>query len=129
MKLIPFHLAYKSLQVITVGIMLYHLLIITGLIPYTAVWGGRLNSSTRMIQFESVSLMVNGIFLLTIFLKSKRQQTGQSSTIANLTLWSFVLLYILNTLGNLVSISSLEAIIFTPFTLILAILTARVALE
>ncbi|MBU1821706.1 MAG: hypothetical protein KKG00_09395, partial [Bacteroidetes bacterium] len=56
-------------------------------------------------------------------------RNGQSSTWINGILWLFVAVFALNTLGNLVSFSSLETIVFTPLTTLLALFTARVALE
>lgn len=129
MKRIPFTTSLVLLQIITVGVLIYHLSILIGLVPYQNVWGGRLTSQEQMIQFESVSIFTNGFFLLTLYLKKKKLERGHSTKIANMILWSFVLLYILNTLGNILSISSLEMKIFTPITILLAFFTARVALE
>jgi hypothetical protein len=126
---IPFLFAFNTLLVLTTGVLMYHFLILTEVIPFTAVWGGRLRTQDEMIQLESLSILVNALFLMVLYLKIRRYRAGQSVTWINATLWLFVVLYLLNTLGNLVSFSSLETIVFTPLTLILALFTARLALE
>lgn len=108
---------------------MYHFLILSEFIPYTHVWGGRIRTQDEMIRFESVSILVNAVFLLVLYLKIKRHRAHQPAPWANALLWGFVVLFGVNTVGNLISFSSLETLIFTPMTLLLAIFTARVALE
>lgn len=44
-------------------------------------------------------------------------------------LWAFVLLFVLNTFGNLLAESMFEKLVFTPLTLISSILLLRIVLE
>ncbi len=129
LKRIPFLFAFNTLLAITTGVLIYHLLILTEIIPFTAVWGGRLRTRDEMFRFESISLLINSCFILILYIKIRRLRNGQSSTWINGILWLFVAVFALNTLGNLVSFSSLETIVFTPLTTLLALFTARVALE
>lgn len=125
---IPFSFAFNSLLAITSGILVYHFLIITELIPYANVWGGRLRTQDEMIRFESISILVNAIFLLVLYLKIKRYRAHQRATWVNAFLWGFMMLFLINTVGNLLSFSGMETLVFTPLTLILAIFSARVAM-
>lgn len=126
---IPFTVAFNTLLVITSGIIVFHFLVLTGLIPYLFVWGGRLRTPEEMMRFEIVSLFINIFFLLVLYLKIKRHREEQTTRWANGLLWAFGALYSLNTLANLAAVSSIETLVFTPLTLILALFTVRVALE
>jgi hypothetical protein len=44
-------------------------------------------------------------------------------------LWLLVILFSLNTVGNLFSLNSLEAILFTPVTFVAAIFCCRLAVD
>lgn len=46
--------ANKSMLFLFSIIMIFHFLILVGVIPYTIVWGGRLNSDIEMYRFEAV---------------------------------------------------------------------------
>ena len=106
----------------------YHLIIITELIPYDAVWGGRLKSIEQMHQFEIFSMAINLFMLLVILIKGGYIKINIPKLIINTFLWLFAILFAINTFGNLFSVSIWETIIFTPITLVSAVLCLRLAL-
>ncbi|WP_421763803.1 hypothetical protein [Ekhidna sp.] len=109
--------------------MIFHICILIGVIPYDLVWGGRLASQAKMIQFEIISLVINSIILLFVFMKKGAVKPFLSIKIINLFIWLFAVIFLLNTIGNLFASNSLETIIFTPITLILTICMVRMAIE
>ncbi|MEI7582174.1 hypothetical protein [Runella sp.] len=109
--------------------LIFHLLILTGIIPYSMVWGRRINSQSQMIVFETVSIVVNAFFLLVVLLKSGFFKVRLPEKIANGILWVMVIVFLLNTVGNLLSANSLEKIIFTPITLLLAVFSLILVLN
>lgn len=125
---INFLFAIKTLIVLTLIALAYHLIIITELIPYDAVWGGRLKSREQMLQFEFVSIAINLFMLLVILIKGAYIKIKIPKLIVNSFLWLFAILFAFNTVGNLFSVSIWETIIFTPITLISAVLCLRLAL-
>ena len=48
-------------------VILFHICIITKMIPYNIAWGGRLTNDTEMYVFETISILIN-IFLSWILL-------------------------------------------------------------
>ncbi|TDB68118.1 hypothetical protein [Arundinibacter roseus] len=126
---IPFTFAYKALIGILIFTFLYHISALLGFVPITMVWGGQLQTRDQLIQFESVALAINFLFLSLILIKKKRVDKKASHPLITLFLWLFVALFTLNTVGNLLALNSLETIIFTPLTFLLALFTARLALE
>lgn len=106
----------------------YHLIILAELIPYEAVWGGRLKSSEQMRQFEFISIAINLFILLVILIKGAYIKIHIPKLIINTFLWLFAILFTFNSIGNLFSVSIWETIIFTPLTIISAVLCLRLAL-
>jgi hypothetical protein len=123
----------KSLKIILIGIfslvLVFHFLVLTGLIPYEVAWGGRLKSKDEMIVFETASILLNGLFLLVVLIKAHYLKINLPNAFLNGTLWVMVVLFAVNTVGNLLAINPWEKFIATPITLILSILSYQIARE
>lgn len=122
-------IAKKGLIVLFSIIILFHLSILTGIIPYTIVWGGRLNSDIEMYRFEAVSLFLNTLFLIITLIKANSLKINIRRKIVNGLFWVMGVLFFLNTIGNLFSKNYLELIMFTPLTALLCVFSILVALE
>jgi heme/copper-type cytochrome/quinol oxidase subunit 4 len=109
-------------------IIVFHLLVIFGIVPYSIVWGGRLTSKFQMIAFETISFIINLIIILLVLLRVGYIKTSRTN-LTRISMWVIFGIFVLNTVGNLFSASSLERAIFTPLTLLLALLTGRLALK
>ena len=107
---------------------MYHLVILMGLIPYDAVWGGRLETRSQMLNFELPSLVVNLLTLFIISIKGSYLKIKIPALIVTIFLWILTVLFAINTVGNIFSNSLLETMIFTPLTLVLTILCLRLAI-
>ena len=119
--------AFYGLVGILSAIIIFHLLILSGIIPFQIVWGGRLENREQMLQFEMISLLLNACMLLVIGIRGGLVKITINPLIIRILLWAMCGLFILNTLGNVLSNNTLEAIIFTPLTLLLAIFSWRLA--
>ena len=102
-------------------VLLFHFLILTQLIPYNVVWGGKLTSTQQIIGFETISIIVNFVILLIVCFKGQHIRNSISEKVINAILWVFFIIFSLNTFGNLFAESLIERIVFTPLTLLLAI--------
>ncbi len=111
------------------AVLVFHFLILSGVIPYENTWGGRLKSHQEMIQFETISIAVNLFFMFLVAVKAKWLKINFPARLLTVLFWGMSLIFAVNTLGNLVAINSLEKYIATPITLILSILTALLARE
>jgi hypothetical protein len=99
--------------------IIFHLLVVVQVIPYTIVWGGRLENPSQMYVFEMVSLSLNAVFLGGILVKVGILKANVSKRLIHSLLWVMLVVFLLNTVGNLFSTSFLETLIFTPITLLL----------
>jgi len=110
-------------------VVVFHLLVLTGVIPFQIVWGGRLADSSRMIVFETVSIVVNVLMLLVVGAHTGVLRLKLNRKLTTAVLWGMVILFLLNTFGNLFSESQTEKLIFTPLTFILSVLSLRLAVS
>ncbi len=108
-------------------ILVFHLLVLSGIIPYDIAWGGRLKNKEEMLVFEAVSILLNTLMMMVVATRSKFLSTPINQKLLTGILWGMTVLFTVNTFGNLFAISSWETIIFTPITAILSILSLRLA--
>jgi hypothetical protein len=102
-------------------VIVFHLLIVAQVIPYTIVWAGRLNTVDEMYAFEAVSIAINLLLLIVLLLKGGYIKNQLSHRLLNGFLWFFLVVFALNTIGNLTAETVFEKVVFTPITLLSAI--------
>ena len=127
MNKIPLRLAVHAILSILCIVGIFHLLVLTGIVPYTIVWGGRFQNETQLRDFEVISVIINAFVILVVLIKGQHVNLHIPVKILNGILWFLVLLFAINTIGNLLAKTTTETIIFTPITFILALLCFRIA--
>lgn len=128
-KKINVQLAGTLMLVIVTCVVVFHLLVLSGAVPYTIVWGGRLVSVSQMYLLEAVAITINLAVIATVAMKVGYIKPFIPKRAVNFLLWVLVVLFGLNTVGNLFSETALEAVLFTPLTLICAVLCYRMAID
>lgn len=108
--------------------IVFHVLVLLKIIPYKVVWGGRLKSDKDMYRFEIVSLILNVFFLLVVCVRCEFITIAINVNILRIILWIMAALFLLNTIGNLLSKNRYEKIIFTPITLLLTLFSIILAI-
>jgi hypothetical protein len=121
--------AWVSMLIILLSVIIFHGLVLAGVIPFTIVWGGRLESTSDMIRFETVSILINVVMVFIVGIRMGYINIGINPKIIRAILWIMTALFLLNTIGNLFSTSVIEKIVFTPITLLLSIFSWRLALR
>lgn len=131
LRAINFQLAVKLMLALPVAGIAFHLLVLAGIVPYSIVWGGRINSTMQLVMLEAFSIAVMLIVIAVIASKGGYLRTNslRLNKLASLLLWLLVLLFALNTIGNLFAKTLFEMIVFTPLTLASSMLCARIAIE
>jgi hypothetical protein len=100
--------AIKVFLGLLVMIILFHLSIITKVIPYNITWGGRLTNDTDMYVFETISILVNVFLCWVLLMKGNLVQYKFTYRVVNSILWVFFAIFILNTIGNIIAKTSFE---------------------
>ena len=98
------------------------ILLALGILPVTMAWGGTQTELTPALRLASVAAA--GILALFAYVIRRRASLigdPPPSTLIKIFSWIITAFMVLNTLGNLVSQSTAEKIVFTPLTLLLAI--------
>ncbi|ADY52024.1 hypothetical protein Pedsa_1463 [Pseudopedobacter saltans DSM 12145] len=100
--------AIKIMLGLLVCVILFHLSIILKITPYEITWGGRLKNDTEMYIFEAISLLISLLLFLVLLIKGEYVKDFISTKVVNTILWIFIILFGLNTIGNIVAETILE---------------------
>jgi hypothetical protein len=109
--------------------LMFHILVLLAIIPYDIVWAGKINSEVDMKKLEIISILVNAFAILILLLHAGYIQNNISVKIFKVIIWLFVILFSLNTIGNLFAESQFELYFFAPLSFILAILCLRIVID
>jgi hypothetical protein len=118
--------AYGILLILSL-VILFHILVLMGVIPDTIVWGGNINSKQELFVLETVSIALNLFMIMVALVYLGTIRWRISALILRILFWVMFALFLLNTLGNLVAKNSIETYIFTPLTFLLAVFCFIVA--
>jgi hypothetical protein len=117
--------AINTLLAILLAVITFHILIIIKVIPYEITWGGRLKNDQEMYVFESVSILINLLLGFVLLIKGNYISVRISNAFLSGILWFFLIVFVLNTVGNLFAKTNFEKS-FSVLTLLFAILIAIV---
>ncbi len=124
MRTIPFRTAAYILLGLFTAAVIFQLVVLVGFIPTEMVWGGRLQNEQERTVGALVSIAFLLLFTALVILRMRRP----SFMLGKWGMWTVCALFALNTVGNLFALDLRETLIFTPITLVSAVLAARVAL-
>lgn len=101
-------------------VTLFHLALLFKLIPYSIAWGGRLQNDEEMYVFESLSILINLFLGLILLMKGNYVRYKFKPRVISIILWCFFVLFVLNTVGNLIAKTHFEKL-FSGVTLLFAV--------
>ncbi|RYD56281.1 MAG: hypothetical protein EOP56_13185 [Sphingobacteriales bacterium] len=127
-NLISERLAIHTIITILSLVIIFHILVLTGVIPYNIVWGGRLQTKEQMVKFETMSILINIFMIAIVAVHAGYLQLPVNRTVIRIILWLLAGLFAMNTIGNLLSTNSFEMLVFTPVTLVLSLLFIRLVI-
>lgn len=127
MHLIPFRTAAITLLVLFGAAIIFQLVVLTGFIPTEMVWGGRLQNEEERTVGALVSISFLLVFVALLLVRMGRIGSSMPA-VGKWGMWVVCALFALNTVGNLFALDLRETLIFTPVTLVSALLAARVAM-
>lgn len=128
-KIISERSAGRALTAIFLLIIPFHLAVIVGLVPFDMIWGGRLKTREELYVFESISLVLNTLMLWIVAIRMGYVKVLVTLKVTRVILWLMVILFSLNTIGNLMAFNNLETYIFTPITFLMALFSFRLAIK
>ena len=126
-KILPLSIAVYGIIIILSCTIIFHLLVLLGIIPSTIVWGGNLADKTQLYTMEGISIAINCLMLFVILNYAGIIKINTNRKFLVAVIWLMFLLFLLNTVGNLLAKNAIETWVFTPLTLLLAIFCFRIA--
>jgi hypothetical protein len=132
-KIMSFKLATQISLLIFGLFVLFHLSIILGIVifdfvPVDFLWGGRMETKDQLLGFEIISLLIMVLCFFIVLIRSEKVRLQRLMRAAVIALWILFILFLLNTIGNLLAKTTFERFLSIP-TGMLAILCLRLALE
>lgn len=125
-KLVSQKQAINSMIVLLTALLVFHTLVLTGVISYAIVWGGKISTAAAMRKLEVISILVNAFSIFILLLKADYIKNKISVILLNAIILLLAVLFSLNTIGNLFAESRFELYVFTPLTFISAALCLRI---
>ena len=122
-KKLPFRAAYMSLIVLPAMFLVFHALIIAGILPRNIVWGGRLTDTT-FLPLELLALTLNFLLILTGCVAGKFISSKAAALIVDNIKWFLFYFVVVNTVLALFSKTTLE-VVMTPVTALYALCLYR----
>lgn len=121
----------SNLLLVGLGLVaVFHALILIGIVPPEIAWGGRAESLPVDLRIaEAFALLVLALFGLIVAGKAGYTRSERWAKISSVGIWIIFLFFVLNTVGNAVSLSPLERTVFAPVTFIFSLLSLRLALS
>ncbi len=103
-------------------LLLFHILVLLGVVPANIVWAGKLKNRSDLIKMESISLIVLSILIAIITQRLGYHQWWANPRYTQVGIWIFFALFLLNTLGNLTATTAFEKYFFGSLTVLISIL-------
>ena len=128
-KLISQKQAINIMIALLTTVLVFHVLVITGVIPYAIVWVGTISNTVDMRKLEVISILVNAFAIFILVLKADYIKHSVPVKILNAIIWLLAVLFSLNTIGNLFAKSGFELYFFTPLAFILSVLCLRIVID
>ena len=128
-NLISFKLAGKITIAIIVLFIIFHILVLLGVVPSNLVWGGQIAEEATVMKHEILRLLGSFIFLAIIIEKLNQNKITKFRKLSNAAFWFIYIYFIITSIAKLVLAVTLERLIFIPVTVILSVLLFRLAIE
>lgn len=124
--ILSIELAGYILLIIFGLLSIFHILIVVGLVPYNIVWAGKIKSKKELLLMESISLLIVLIAVIIVGSKTKYLVFIEDPTIVNIGMWVLLVLFVLNTIGNLTAKNPIEKYGFGALTILISFLVFRI---
>ena len=109
-------------------LFIFHLLVLSGIIPYDIVWAGKISNREEMIRMESISLFLLAIAIMVVVLRMEYLPLNVPAKINRIGIGALVVLFTLNTIGNFTAKHPLEKYGFGLLTFVITLLLLQLAI-
>jgi len=128
-KFLTLRFAANGILLITSVTIIFHFLILFGIIPFENTWGGRLETKEQMFVFESISILITVLVMIAVAIRAGYLLWKVKPIFLKVFFYVLMVVFTLNTIGNLFANNDFEKFFATPLTLILAVFCWRLAIS
>ena len=107
----------------------FHLLVLLGVVSSDIVWGGQIENQNSLTILELFSIFLTLIFIFIVAIKAGFIKNPSLKNVGKYGIWIIMVYFVLNTFGNLMAASFIEKLIFTPLTILSALIAYRLTKE
>jgi hypothetical protein len=122
-------LAGMILIVLMILLLVMHVLILAGFLPYDIVWGGQIDDPSSVVGYEAAALIIMFVFLAIVALRLGYIKADRLKRVAGIGMWIVFAYFVFNSVANFASAVSMENLIFGPISIAMALLSLRVAVS
>ena len=109
------------------ALIVFHVLTLTGIIPYDIVWGGSLQNPKEMSVLETTAMLISIGMIITLLVKLRQLKNNKDKAAINYVIWGFAATFFFGAIGNLMAESPWEIIPGTTISLYATYLCVLIA--
>lgn len=110
-------------------LVIFHALVLMDIFPYDQTWGGSIQDKSQVILYEGFATALNIIFILIVSIKLDYLKIHGLKKMASIGIWVMCAFFTLSLIGNIMAEGQLERTIFIPLSIILLLLSFKIALS
>ena len=128
-RLISFERAGQWLMVLLAGLLVFHLLVIVGLVPPEIVWGGDFESPEAALPLQAFTVLMMALFLGATAMRIGLIGEENTGRRARVVLWVMAAYFFVNATGSVAAGVGADNFAMAPFSGLAMLLAFRLALE
>lgn len=127
LRFLPYHIASHTIKgLVGLGVVV-HILFFLRVIDGRYLWGGQVTDPQKLQVLEHISIDALLTILAIVLVQDDFVRRNRSHKLLTGCLWVISFLLFLNTIGNMMAVTLVEAILGTLVTATLSVCMARVA--
>lgn len=127
LHILPYHIASHTIKVLIGLGVVVHILFFLRIIDGRYLWGGQVTDPQKLQVMEHISIDALLTILALVVVQDHFVNRNRSHKLLTGCLWVISFLLFLNTIGNMMAATLVEAILGTLVTATLSVCMARVA--
>ena len=112
----------QALLGISALLLILHLLVLFGIVPPQIIWDTTITDKASIAISEAIAIFFLAVFVTGILAKLKHPAFKLFYRLSDSFLWIMVVYFLLNVIGDLMSDSAVEKLLYAPLTLIFSVL-------
>lgn len=110
-------------------LVVFHVLVLLDVLPYDQTWGGSIEDKSQVIAYEGFAIVLTLVFILMVSIKLDYLKIKRLQKVADIAIWIMGGFFAISLIGNLMAKGAKERTIFIPLSIVLVVLSFRLAVS